>query len=89
MAVGGISKRITSFCRYVGRTLAGRPGDEGHSGLHDICCGNRIGHCGRTAIIGAILISEMIVKAIHDPTLQRLVATAGSIGPIIPQAFRL
>lgn len=88
MAVGGISKRITSFADM----LVGHwPGGLGMvaivaSMIFAAVTGSAI---AATAAIGAILISEMIVKGYSRPYAAALVATAGSIGPIIPPSIPL
>ena len=88
MAVGGISKRITSFADM----LVGHwPGGLGMvaivaSMIFAAVTGSAI---AATAAVGAILISEMIVKGYSRPYAAALVATAGSIGPIIPPSIPL
>ena len=88
MAVGGISKRITTFSE----ALVGHwPGGLGMvaivaSMIFAAVTGSAI---AATAAIGAILISEMIAKGYSKPYSAALVATAGSIGPIIPPSIPL
>lgn len=88
MAVGGISKRITSFSE----SLVGHwPGGLGMvaivaSMIFAAVTGSAI---AATAAIGAILISEMIGKGYSRSYSAALVATAGSIGPIIPPSIPL
>lgn len=88
MAVGGISKRITSFSE----SLVGHwPGGLGMvaivaSMIFAAVTGSAI---AATAAIGALLISEMIAKGYSRPYAATLVATAGSIGPIIPPSIPL
>ena len=84
MAVGGISRRITNFSE----SLVGHwPGGLGMvaivaSMIFAAVTGSAI---AATAAIGALLISEMIAKGYSRSYTASLVATAGSIGPIIPQ----
>ena len=88
MAVGGISRRITSFSE----SLVGHwPGGLGMvaivaSMIFAAVTGSAI---AATAAIGAILIAEMISKGYSRPYAAALVATAGSIGPIIPPSIPL
>ncbi len=88
MAVGGISKRITTFSE----ALVGHwPGGLGMvaivaSMIFAAVTGSAI---AATAAIGALLISEMISKGYSRAYSASLVATAGSIGPIIPPSIPL
>ncbi|NLL37636.1 MAG: TRAP transporter large permease [Fretibacterium sp.] len=88
MAVGGISRRITDFSE----ALVGHwPGGLGMvtivaSMIFAAVTGSAI---AATAAIGAILISEMIAKGYSRSYTAALVATAGSIGPIIPPSIPL
>ncbi|EEX48953.1 MULTISPECIES: TRAP transporter large permease [Jonquetella] len=88
MAVGGISKRITDFSE----SLVGHwPGGLGMvaivaSMIFAAVTGSAI---AATAAIGALLISEMLSKGYSAPYAASLVATSGSIGPIIPPSIPL
>lgn len=88
MAVGGISKRITVFSE----ALVGHwPGGLGMvaivaSMIFAAVTGSAI---AATAAIGALLINEMISKGYSPAYAASLVATAGSIGPIIPPSIPL
>lgn len=88
MAVGGISKRITSFSE----SLVGHwPGGLGMvvitaSMLFAAVTGSAI---AAAAAIGGILMNEMIEKGYSPAYSASLVATAGSIGPIIPPSIPL
>lgn len=88
MAVGGISKRITSFADMLVGHWSGGLGMVAivASMIFAAVTGSAI---AATAAIGAILISEMIVKGYSRPYAAALVATAGSIGPIIPPSIPL
>ena len=88
MAVGGISKRITVFSE----ALVGHwPGGLGMvaimaSMIFAAVTGSAI---AATAAIGALLINEMISKGYSRAYTASLVATSGSIGPIIPPSIPL
>ena len=88
MAVGGISKRITSFSE----SLVGHwPGGLGMvavlaSMIFAAVTGSAI---AATAAIGGLLIPEMIEKGYSRPYSASLIATSGSIGPIIPPSIPL
>ncbi len=88
MAAGGISKRLTNFSE----SLVGHwPGGLGMvtivaSMIFAAVTGSAI---AATAAIGGILISEMVNKNYSPSFSAALVATAGSIGPIIPPSIPL
>ena len=88
MAAGGISKRLTNFSE----SLVGHwPGGLGMvtivaSMIFAAVTGSAI---AATAAIGGILISEMVNKNYSPSYSAALVATAGSIGPIIPPSIPL
>ncbi|WP_024821233.1 TRAP transporter large permease [Aminobacterium mobile] len=88
MAAGGISKRLTNFSE----SLVGHwPGGLGMvtivaSMIFAAVTGSAI---AATAAIGGILISEMVNKNYSPAYSAALVATAGSIGPIIPPSIPL
>ncbi len=88
MAVGGISRRITSFSE----SLVGHwPGGLGMvtivaSMIFAAVTGSAI---AATAAIGGLLIGVMISKGYSREYTASLVACAGSIGPIIPPSIPL
>ncbi|MEA4876978.1 MAG: TRAP transporter large permease [Aminobacterium sp.] len=88
MAAGGISKRLTAFSE----SLVGHwPGGLGMvtivaSMIFAAVTGSAI---AATAAIGGILIAEMVKKNYSPAYSAALVATAGSIGPIIPPSIPL
>ena len=88
MAAGGISKRLTNFSE----SLVGHwPGGLGMvtivaSMIFAAVTGSAI---AATAASGGILISEMVNKNYSPSYSAALVATAGSIGPIIPPSIPL
>lgn len=88
MAVGGISKRITDFADALVGHWAGGLGMVAivASMIFSAVTGSAI---AATAAIGAILISEMIAKGYSPSYSAALVATSGSIGPIIPPSIPL
>lgn len=88
MAVGGISKRITDFADALVGHWAGGLGMVAivASMIFAAVTGSAI---AATAAIGAILISEMIIKGYSPSYSAALVSTAGSIGPIIPPSIPL
>ncbi|MGI6075810.1 MAG: TRAP transporter large permease [Pyramidobacter sp.] len=88
MAVGGISKRITDFADALVGHWAGGLGMVAivASMIFSAVTGSAI---AATAAIGAILISEMIAKGYSPAYSAALVATSGSIGPIIPPSIPL
>ena len=88
MAVGGISKRITTFSESI---VGHWPGGLGMvailaSMIFAAVTGSAI---AATAAIGGILISEMINQKYAPAYTASLVATAGSIGPVIPPSIPL
>lgn len=88
MAVGGISRRITTFSESI---VGHWPGGLGMvailaSMIFAAVTGSAI---AATAAIGGILISEMINQKYSRPYAASLVATAGSIGPVIPPSIPL
>ena len=88
MAVGGISRRITSFSE----SLVGHwPGGLGMvtivaSMIFAAVTGSAI---AATAAIGGLLIGVMVSKGYSREYTASLVACAGSIGPIIPPSIPL
>jgi len=88
MSVGGISRRITDFAQ----TLLGHM----HGGLGMVVImaslmfstvtGSAI---AAAAAIGGILIHELIKHKYHPAYAAALVATSGSIGPVIPPSIPL
>lgn len=88
MAVGGISRRITDFSE----SLVGHwPGGLGmvavvSSMIFAAVTGSAI---AATAAIGALLIPPMLEKGYSKDYAASLVATSGSIGPIIPPSIPL
>ncbi|MDO5114869.1 MAG: TRAP transporter large permease [Synergistaceae bacterium] len=88
MAAGGISRRITDFSQI----LVGHwPGGLGMvaivaSMMFAAVTGSAI---AATAAIGGILLSEMIQQKYSPAYAASLVATSGSIGPIIPPSIPL
>ncbi len=88
MAVGGISRRITVFSE----SLVGHwPGGLGMvailaSMIFAAVTGSAI---AATAAIGGILLAEMVHQKYSPAYAASLVATSGSIGPIIPPSIPL
>ena len=88
MAVGGISRRITVFSE----SLVGHwPGGLGMvailaSMIFAAVTGSAI---AATAAIGGILLAEMVRQKYSPAYAASLVATSGSIGPIIPPSIPL
>ncbi len=88
MAVGGISRRITNFSEAI---VGHWPGGLGMvailaSMMFAAVTGSAI---AAAAAIGGILISEMINQKYSPAYSASLVATAGSIGPVIPPSIPL
>ncbi len=88
MAVGGISRRITNFSEAI---VGHWPGGLGMvailaSMIFAAVTGSAI---AAAAAIGGILISEMINQKYAPAYSAALVATAGSIGPVIPPSIPL
>ncbi len=88
MAVGGISRRITDFSESV---VGHWPGGLGmvvvvSSMIFAAVTGSAI---AAAAAIGALLIPPMLEKGYSREYAASLVATSGSIGPIIPPSIPL
>jgi C4-dicarboxylate transporter DctM subunit len=88
MAMGGISKRILDFSDALVGHWSGGLGMVVvvASMIFAAVTGSAI---AATAAIGALLINEMIAKKYSPEYSASLVATSGSIGPIIPPSIPL
>lgn len=88
MAVGGISRRITSFSQTMVGHWAGGLGMVVilASMIFAAVTGSAI---AATAAIGGVLMNEMVKNNYSPAYSASLVATSGSIGPIIPPSIPL